>query len=218
MRLINYMAMMAIAYCAVACDSDNDVEPEVICNGSMTLDVSDYSKWTYINLKTGETQTHRDFSAWNYLTAGEVVETAEAQGSESDVTIDWHIAIHRDNIRTNGGAAVATAATAMSEVVSMPDSGYEKDETVANAVMTDRAGMMSGKIGYAATATVNPVLTGWVSKVPTGTMPPYIYEPTNLVYVVKNADGSYAKLQFTDFYNAEGTTGHITFSYEYVAR
>lgn len=187
---------------------------------SMTLDVSDYANWTYINLKTGETQTHRDFSAWNYLTDGNVVETTEAQGSEADITIDWHIAIHRDNIRTNGGSAFATTSTVLSDVTALPSGEYKEDETVENTLMTDRSGMMSSpaKIGYAATSTINTVLSAWVNKVATGTMPPYIYEPTHLVYVVKNTDGSYAKLKFTDFYNATGTTGHVTFSYEYVAK
>ena len=76
--------------------------------------------------------------------------------------------------------------------------------------------MMQSKIGYASTAKTNPVLCGWLTKTATGAMPPYLYEPTNLIYVVKNKDGSYAKLKFTDHQDAEGNSGHVTFSYEYV--
>lgn len=185
---------------------------------SMTVNTSDYGTWTYINLKTGETKTVRDFSAWNYMTDGEVVETTAAQGSEADVTIDWHIAIHRYDIKTNGGSAVATTSTVMSEVASMPTSGYTEDATVENTLITDMANMMAGKIGYASSAKMNTVLCEWLKKTATGTMPPYIYEPTNLIYVVKNSDGSYAKLKFTDNTDAEGNSGYVTFSYEYVAQ
>lgn len=185
---------------------------------SMTLNTSAYDTWTYVNLKTGKTQTIRDFSAWNYLINNNVVETVAAQGSEDDITIDWHIAIHRYDIRTNGGSAVATTSKVMSEVTSLPTGGYKEDETVENKLIIDMANMMAGKIGYAATAKMNPVLCEWLTKTATGTMPPYIYEPTNLIYVLKNSDGSYAKLKFTDNTNAEGKSGYVTFSYEYVAQ
>lgn len=187
-----------------------------LAQSSMTVDVSDYSKWTYINLKTGEMQTLRDFNAWNYIFNGAVDSTTTAQGSENDITIDWHIAIHRYDIRTNGGAAVATTETTMGNVTTMPTSGYASDETVENTIVTDMARMMTGIVGYAATAQKSQTLSAWLTKTPTGTMPPYTYEPTNLIYVVKCSDGNYAKLKFTDYQNSEGTSGYVTFMYEFV--
>ena len=38
---------------------------------------------------------------------------------------------------------------------------------------------------------------------------------TNNVFVLKCKDGTYAKLQFTDFANADNVKGHVTFNYEY---
>lgn len=219
MKLKTFLVMAAVALCAVACSEDEeDVKPQPQPQSSMTIDASDYGKWTYINLKTGETETVRDFSSWNYLTDEAVVETVEAQGSEADIKIDWHIAIHRYDIRTNSGSAVATASTVMSEVSAMPAGEYQQDETVENTLIVDMTGMMQSKIGYASTARTNPVLCGWLTRTATGSMPPYIYEPTNWVYVVKNKDGSYAKLQFTDHQNAEGNSGHVTFSYQYAGQ
>ncbi len=220
MKLKTFLAMMAVALCAAACSNDDeeDAKPEPQPQSSMTIDASDYGKWTYINLKTGETKTIRDFSSWNYLTEGAVVETVAAQGSEADIAMDWHIAIHRYDIRTNGGFAVATTSTTLSEVSVLPASGYQEDETVENTLIVDMTGMMQSKIGYASTARTNPVLCTWLTKTATGTMPPYIYEPTNLIYIVKNKDGSYAKLKFTDHQDAEGNSGHVTFSYEYVGQ
>ncbi len=182
----------------------------------MTVDASDYSKWVYINLETGETESVRDFSAWNYLNENdEVVETTSAMGGEEDITIDWHIAIHREDIRTNGATVVATGVTSFDALTEIPADGYMPDETVENSVITDMSYMMSGKVAYAETSLINKTLCGWIEKVPTGSMPPYTYNYPKLVYVAKFADGSYAKLQFTDRSNDMGVSGHITFASEY---
>ena len=47
-------------------------------------------------------------------------------------------------------------------------------------------------------------------------MPPTVYTPTEDVYVVKFADGSWAKLQFTDAGNTDtGKSGFITWKYAF---
>ena len=43
----------------------------------------------------------------------------------------------------------------------------------------------------------------------------FVYTPSKNVFVVKFADGGYAKLLFTDATDAEGHSGHVTFAYEY---
>lgn len=220
MKLKNYMIMMAAAVCATACDKENTTDrpaPSPV-QSTMTVNASDYGTWTYIDLKTGKTQTLRDFSPWNYLSKGTVVSTTPAQGSQADITIDWQIAIHRYDIQTNGGAALATTEKEMDKVTAFPESGYTEDVTVENTIVTDMSGMMDNKIGYAATGKQNNVLNQWLTKTATGAMPPYVYEPTNLIYVVKCKDGSYAKLKFTDYSNDANKSGYVTFSYEYLAK
>ena len=59
------------------------------------LDVSAYDKWTYVNLKTGETEIHLDTSEWIY-TDGSV---SEPKVKET-IGIEWHIAIHRYEIKS----------------------------------------------------------------------------------------------------------------------
>lgn len=220
MKIRKFMALFAMVLAIVACDEKGEEpeKPAEVYDGTLTIDASDYTSWTYINLITGETQKIRDFSAWNYLVDGEVLETAAAQGSEADITIDWQIAIHRYDIKTNGGSAVATLETEMSDVTTIPASGYVADETTENTIITDMTGMMSGKIGYAASEKINTILCSWLTKTPTGTMPPYTYDPTNLIYVVKCKDGNYAKLKFTDYQSSTGTSGHVTFSYQYISQ
>ncbi|MCE2615894.1 MAG: HmuY family protein [Phocaeicola sp.] len=216
MNAKKYMSILAVALCLTACSKKDD--PVIPVKNSTTIDASKYDQWTYINLETGQTQTLRDFNKWNYLTKGNVVETAEAQGSESDIKIKWHIAIHRYDIKTNNGQAVATTETEMDKVTTIPTSGYKGDETFENKIITDRSGMFQGKMGYAATTKLNAVLCSWLTATPTHTMPPYTYSPTNLIYIVKFMDGSYAKLKFTNYQNAEGKDGHVTFTSVYMSK
>ena len=49
------------------------------------------------------------------------------------------------------------------------------------------------------------------------TGPPPAYTPNEHVYVVKTADGKYAKMIITSFYNEKAESGYITFSYVYQA-
>ena len=56
--------------------------------------LSAYDKWTYVNLKTGETEIHPDTSEWIY-TDGSV---SEPKAKET-IGIEWHIAIHRYEIK-----------------------------------------------------------------------------------------------------------------------
>ncbi|HBX20795.1 MAG TPA: hypothetical protein DEF88_10160, partial [Porphyromonadaceae bacterium] len=105
---------------------------------------------------------------------------------------------------------------ALSDLTTIPSSGYTTDVeiTTDSKVITDLSKMMSGNVGYASSGTLNEVLGNWVTR--SGSMGAFVYTLSGKVYVVKFADGSYAKLKFTDHSNAEGTTGHVTFAYEYV--
>ncbi len=180
--------------------------------------------WTYINLETGQTETHRDFSEWNYLKLegkgkdAKMVKykTVPAQGSEADIKIKWHIALHRFDIKTNNGEAIATKEQEISKMKTLPAMGYKVDTVIENRIITDPKEMMMGKVGYASKSNLNKVLYGWLIRKPTGTMPPYEYKLSGLVYVVKFKDGSHAKLKFTDFTDKTGKIkGHITFDYEF---
>lgn len=212
MKIKNYLVMAVIALWVVACSDDD--EPEITTvEDTITINATSYADWTYINLETGATQVVKDYSRWYYAGTDTY---ADAQASESDITIDWHIAIHRFNVKTNNGGAVETSATELANLTAIPSSGYTSDVeiTTDSGVITDLSGMMSGNVGYASSGTINEVLGNWVTR--SGSMGAYVYTLSGMVYVVKFADGSYAKLKFTDHSNDEGTTGHVTFAYEYV--
>ncbi len=191
-------------------------KPDNTVKGKKTIDATSYADWTYINLETGETEVHRDFSSWTYYSKDTVKSKTPAKGSEADVKIKWHIAIHRFDIKTNDGEAVATTATELDKVTTLPTTGYKPDTVVGRHIITDGSRMMEGIIGYSDKSNLNTTLAGWLIRTPTGKMPPYTYKLSNKVYVVKFKNGSHAKLKFTDYTDATGQKkGVVTFSYEY---
>ena len=102
----------------------------------------------------------------------------------------------------------------LESVTSADVTGESFTSDVDGEVMVDMSGMMTGFIGYQPTK-VNEVLAKWVTATPTGSMPPYTYKINGKVFVVKTADGKYAKLRFTDMSDATGKNEAATFDYEY---
>ncbi|WP_282918484.1 HmuY family protein [Porphyromonas macacae] len=214
-----YTALMAVLFLSLtSCDKDNKKEkeptptPPSATLKEITINASNYAKWTYVNLKTGEMKSFFDFSDCNYFKDGKIVETKPARGKESDLAgFEWHIALNHAFIRTNGGEAIETAVKDLN-TAPIPKSGYEKDKLVENKVLIDMTFMMQGKVGYAAKSYVNPALFKAYEHIKTGGMPPVEYKPTGKVMVLKCKDGSVAKLKFGNFYK-EGEAGYVALSY-----
>ena len=224
MKMKNLM-MLALVVCSmmmVGCGEDKPEPkptPGKTVAKKMTVDASNYANWTYINLETGETEVHRDFSSWTSYKRDTVISRTPAKGSEADVKIKWHIAIHYFDVKTNGAEAVATTETELDKVTTLPTAGYKADTLVRKRVITDISKMMQGIIGYADQSSLNATLGGWVIRIPTGTMPPYTYKLSEKVYVVKFKSGANAKLKFTDYSDATGQkNGVVTFNYVYQAK
>lgn len=131
-----------------------------------------------------------------------------------ETSFDWDLAFHRYEIKTNGGAAVMLNATDLNSVTVSSVAGETFTEDVDGSVIVDMSGMMQGYIGYQETK-YNAVLGQWVTATPTGSMPPYVYEVNYKVFVVRLADGTYAKIQFTDMSDASGRNEACSFNYEY---
>ena len=71
-----------------------------------------YGNWTYVNLATGEHETHPDFGTWTYInTSTKKVTTEKKAGSLDDVKIKWDIAFRYNLLRTNNGATKLLSAT-----------------------------------------------------------------------------------------------------------
>lgn len=221
--------MLAVVFSMTACAYtnhflDEEEEPE---DGTYSAlkDVNNtgYDTWTYINLQTGETETHPDASEWIYSGDGSI---REAQ-AEEEIGIDWHIAIHRYEIKTNGASVLNTGKTDMLEVTGLPDGTYtldyvavyeeelEKTDETQYLLVMDMSGMMSGSIGYAYRPVINKVLCDGVTRTATGSMPPTIYGTTKEVFALKWNDGSWAALQITDTYSSTSASGYMSLNYKY---
>jgi len=153
------------------------------------VDASSYENWAYFSFEKGDT----------------------VRPSDPENSLDWDLKFQRYRIGTNSGTsgpgeggAVNVGKVDFDSYDEAPESGYVED-----TIMT-----FTGHEGEYERS-CNPVLLGWYEMVG---MPPTFY-PTDSVYVVKTADGKYAKVQFLDYYyyDAEGNrhSGYISFKYVY---
>ncbi len=223
--------MLAVALSATACAYtnhflDEDEETSTDDAGYQTLkDVNGYAydSWTYINLETGEMEVHTDASEWIYTDGStRAAQTAEAVG------IDWHIALHRYELKTNNAAVLNTGATDMRSITTLPEGDYTTDTVVPYEqeaakgddetqylLITDMSGMMSGNLGYVHYPTLNLTLCSAITRTATGGMPPTLYGTNGEVFALKWDDGSWATFQVTAAYSSGGASGYISFNYQY---
>ena len=138
---------------------------------------------------------------WKYFSFknGEVTPTNPAE----DLT--WDIAFKGYYVRLNGGTSgkgkaevVKVEGTDFAKVTEAPKAGFAKDAqgkmnegNYPNITKVDASfsQYMSGGFG---------TKTGIIGLDPTKA--PKVYVPTNYIYVLKTADGTYAKVQVTDYY------------------
>ncbi|MGI6370258.1 MAG: hypothetical protein GX372_02095 [Ignavibacteria bacterium] len=159
------------------------------------LKATAYDQWVYYDFSTGKSVVHS------------IDENVDEQ------SFNWDIAIHRYDIRTNGGSALETDKTDLAALTSIPAGTFTAD--VPDSIIVDMSNMMAGEVKYAKSS-LNKVLSKWLN-LDMSSMPPN-YTLSNLVYVLKTKDEKYIKILFTDYTNKEGLKGYISFSYEYMTK
>lgn len=187
---------------------DNTIEygfnPTGTYSGTLFIDATDYAQWTYINLHTEEIDSTRITDADG---------TEMPMGNHGSLPDEWDFAIHRYDVKTNGGAVMETEATGMDAILLMdeiPSGNYVSD--TETQITIDMSGMMDGEIGYAASS-YNAELAKWLD-IDTSTMPP-VYTLSNKVYVIRLKDNTHAAVRLTAFRNAQNTSGYLTIEYVY---
>ena len=218
MKLRNLLAMAFVALLAVGCSDDEEgTNPGV--QGEKTVEVitADYSNWNYVNLKTGEICGAATVPGpWKYLDADKNVKSEKDPEMKGEVPAEWDLAFHYYEIKTNDGEAVAVNAKSLEEVKSVPTAGFTKDVkvTAEDQIFTvDMAQMQKGQVGYAG-GLHNPVLYDWVTRTPTGSMPPILYDVDKTkIFIVKLKNGDCYKLKFLDRLDATGKKKLVKFSY-----
>lgn len=128
----------------------------------------------------------------------------------------WTFAVHRNNVRTNGGAVLETTYTSMAE---LPESSegfknmkFTEDEWTENEVWDSQEQMLMSYVPSQGIE-INKVLSSWLSmEIPP--MPPS-FSMNNHVFILRLKDGSYAALQLENYLSPKGEKCYLTINYKY---
>lgn len=128
----------------------------------------------------------------------------------------WDIAVHYNDVRTNGGAVLETNYTSMDDLpASSADfSGTEftPDEWTENVVWADQTEQLNKILGCQGIY-INKVLSSWL-KVEMRSLPPEFTHNSH-VFIIRLASGRYAAVQLQNYMNADGDKCWLTINYKY---
>ena len=163
-------------------------------SGTIYIDATSYTRWTYVNLKRKRIDTAN-------------IPMGQAAPEE------WDFALHRYDVQTNGGSAYETNFSSLEQLreEGIPAAAFFTPDSLSR-IAIDMSGMMDGIIVYD-TCPLNFTLSRWI-EVNTSTMPP-VYTLSMKPYVLRLSDGSHAGLLFSNFTNASLAKGYITINYIY---
>ncbi len=128
----------------------------------------------------------------------------------------WSFAVHRNNVRTNGGGVYETEYTSMSELPES-SSAFEKarfteDEWSENEVWDSQEKMLLSLVPSQGIE-INKVLSSWLAmSIPP--VPPAFHHNSH-IFILRMRDGTYAALQLADYISSEGTKCWLTINYKY---
>jgi len=185
--------LLPVVLCFTACE-DKEEEPKPVLEvKTVQIDARSYPDWVYFSFEKGE------------------VVTVNPASFSSD--LNWDIAFHRNDVRLNGGAsgkgaggALKTSAKSLAEITTAPASGYKTD--VIKSIMTKFVLPVPVFEDQPASTEIN-----WLN-VDTSNPPP-VYTLFDDVYVVKTAQGKYAKIKFKNYLGDKNETMIITLEYAY---
>lgn len=171
-----------------ACEKDNN-KPGALESFTVQIDASSYTDWVYFSFSEG----------------------AEVNVSDPQTDTSWDIALKRNHFKTNSGTSGSGNGGAYDAGVvdfdtfsEAPEDGY----TVDTSIDVFNFGTMTE-----APEPGNALLETWGEF--TDDMPPTLV-PSDKVFVVKAADGKFAKMIVQNYYGADGS-GYVTFTYAYQA-
>lgn len=201
--------------------------------GQIIVDASDWLEWHYIDVSNGKvvtvpipTESVEDdsdgsgiYTYW-FDVFGEGVTNYEFRDfyavAQQPEPQRWSFAVHRNNVRTNGGAVCETKYKSFADLPSDPlwpeSLDFVEDEWNQTDVWAVQDRMLSGIIGSQGIM-INNVLSRWLTiEIPP--MPP-TFARNNHIFILRLSDGSYAALQLADYMSASGTKCHMTINYKY---
>ena len=149
---------------------------------------------------------------WIYFSFAEGKELQDINEDNRGQNLKWDIAFNRYNVRTNSGesgqgkgGALDTKSTDFAAVTSVP----------AGDFTVDVMGSITENLNSFPPPSINSPLNMLLGDAIEFAGPPPTYTPNNHIYIVRTADGKYAKIQIESFYDDEGNSGFVTFNYVY---
>jgi hypothetical protein len=159
--------------------------------GTIYVDASSYTKWIYL-----------DFSEHR----------ADSVSVFDEAPLNWDLAIHRYDAKTNGGAVAETDIEDFNLLSTAKIGEYVSDTFTTKKIVTDMSTMMDGYLSYVE-SDYNATLSQWLN-VDTSNMPP-TYTLSNKIYILRLADGSKAALKLENYMNESAIKGYMTIRYMY---
>ncbi len=126
---------------------------------------------------------------------------------------EWDLAFQRYRVKTNGGESGNGMGSAANSYLK-GQAGFDALGVVPDTTtfIEDESIEIAIQQGYA-TYVVNPGLYTWftIELAAQGTQ----IVPSDYIYIVKTADGKFAKVWFKSYYSAANQSGHVTLQYKY---
>lgn len=184
--------LIALSLMVISCNKDDDNDNDNDLNATtVKIDASSYTDWVYFSFSTG----------------GLVTENDPANSTS------WDLGLMRHAFRTNSGTSgsgnggvINAGAVDFDTYLEAPSNGYTVDDTVLIGAADDPMHIPA-----------IPVPGSSVISYTWGTldMTTHQYTMSNNVFVIKTADGKYAKMIVKNYYSDEGTSGNYTIDYVY---
>ena len=210
MKRINYLLVVLFTIAIVSsCSDDNSGSGTPGETGTYTMNATSLDTWVYFSIANGDTVAVTD----NGISA-------------TPASTDWDIAFHGKDVRVNCGASgtgqggvLMTDKADLDAVTSVPDGNFVVD--IAVTALDSVIG--TGKMGAPyVSSSYNSELSKWMNfrlydDAGNLLMPPgeKNYQMSDKVFIVRCANGRYAKLKFTDYSNDKEKTYYPSFTYVY---
>ena len=224
-------------------DSADDIEnPPTIADTTsentiknIIIDATNWNNWYYINLSgdnenanvaypiprtlSGEWDGKSEMVTNLYDVYGQGLSVWQEQSrTKIDTQTEpqnWDIAIHRDNVRTNDGAALETDFQSIDKLPEDLSEYYQKEFTAdvfdTGNVWVVQDQMLQGIVGAQA-ININKVLSKWlIFKIPP--IPP-AFEYNGNVFLIRLKNGKYAAIRLANYQSASGVKCYMTIEYK----
>jgi hypothetical protein len=198
LNILNFLVMTAlVSSLFVSCKKDDTPTP--LTGKTLSLYTKDYTIWHYFSFEQ------------NMVIGTGNADPAAADDATWKARTDWDLAFHYKDVRTNSGKSgdgqggmLEASSTIFAEAIEAPTTGYTIDDNL------DIRLTPAMPPAYA-TSTASSVCDDWAS---------YDHDEhawifAEKVFIIKTADGKYAKIWLKSFLDEEDNSGTITMEYMY---